>query len=68
MYRGFVRGCFAYPLGVHNALYAKIMGLILSVELAKVKGWYPLRIEIDSEELVKKIAVRSNDVPWRLRL
>lgn len=37
MNRGFIKGSFAMPLGVHTTLFAQIMGLIHRMELACVK-------------------------------
>lgn len=36
--RAFTRGSFAQPLGIQLSLYAEIMGFIISVEIAIVKG------------------------------
>lgn len=63
MCRGYVKGSFANPLGVQNALYAEIVGFILVVELAFVKGWFSLWIETNFFVLVCKINFSFIDVP-----
>ncbi|MCH85615.1 ribonuclease H protein, partial [Trifolium medium] len=32
-------GCFAANIGVANALYAELMGVILAIEIAYEKNW-----------------------------
>ncbi|KAK2434637.1 anaphase-promoting complex subunit [Trifolium repens] len=38
-------GCFAHFIGIANALYAEIMGIILAIECAFEKNWSQLWIE-----------------------
>lgn len=68
MSRGFVKGSFATPLGVQTAIYVEVMGFIVVVELATLKGWFPLWIDKDCKMLVAKVNSKSNDVTWRIRV
>lgn len=67
-YKGFVDGSFALPLGVQTPLFAEIMGFRKTGELATVKGWFPLWIEMDSTTLLYMVKAKSSEVPWRLRV
>lgn len=42
MFRGFVKGSFAMPLGVQSAMFAEIIGLVQAVKLARIKNWFSL--------------------------
>lgn len=42
IYQGLPKGCFALPLRIQSAFFAELMGFIVAVELAELKGWFPL--------------------------
>lgn len=68
MWSGFSTGSYIMPLLVQIAIFAEIMGFILSVELAHVKGWFPLWLETNSTVLVDNVKARIENVPWRARM
>lgn len=68
MSRGFTKGCFAVPVGVHTSIYAKIMGFITAIELAEIMGWFLLWIETDSITFLYKVITNSIEVSWKLRV
>ncbi|MCI16570.1 ribonuclease H protein, partial [Trifolium medium] len=49
-------GCFAQNLGMANALYAEIMGVILAIECASERNWNQLWIECESREGTDNLA------------
>lgn len=59
-------GCFAVSLGIANAFYAELMGIIFAVECAIEKRYTHLWIESDSKLAI--LAVKSpNIVPWQIK-
>lgn len=40
--RVFAAGSYAMPIGIENAKTAEIAGFIKGIELAEIKGWFPL--------------------------
>lgn len=59
-------GCFAVNLGIENAFYAELMGVIFVVECAIKKRWTHLWIESDSK--LANLTVKSpNIVPWQIK-
>ncbi|MCH80775.1 ribonuclease H protein [Trifolium medium] len=59
-------GSFAMNLGIANALYAEIMGVILAIEFAIEKHWNFLWIESDSK--LATLAFKSPlIVPWHIK-
>jgi ribonuclease HI len=60
-------GCFAQNIGVANALYAEIMGVIIAVECALARHWNHLWLECDSKLVT--LALKSPQIiPWQLKL
>jgi hypothetical protein len=59
-------GCFAHYIGVANALYAEIMGIILAIECAVDRNWRQLWIESDSM-LVISAFKNVSIIPWPLK-
>lgn len=66
-HRGFVRGCFAIPLGVQSALFAEMCAFMTVVEIAAQKQWFPIWLESDSSILVEKVKKKDPEVPWQIR-
>lgn len=64
---GFLK-VFSRTSWLQTAIFAEIMGFIVAVELAELKGWFLLWIESDSIILVNKLISMSNDVPWIVRV
>ncbi|CAJ2645220.1 unnamed protein product [Trifolium pratense] len=65
-YKGEFLGCFAKNLGIANALFAEIMGVIIAIECAFEKNWKQLWLECDSKLVV--LAFKSPHViPWQLK-
>ena len=65
--KGFVKGCFAYGLGIGFAFKAEIMSFILAVEKAKEFGWVNLWVESDSLYVVNLFRDKSNKIPWKFK-
>ncbi|KAK2642030.1 hypothetical protein Ddye_023793 [Dipteronia dyeriana] len=63
-YRGFVKGCFAIPLGVCFAFEAELVVVVHAMDYAWTFGWSQLRLESDSTYLVDTLRSRSRKVPW----
>jgi len=64
--RGESLGCFAYNIGIANAVFAEILGIILAIECAYQKNWSNLWIETDS--MLASLAFKSpHIVPWQLK-
>lgn len=59
-------GCFALNIGVSNALYAEVMGVILAIECAYDKNWQYLWIECDSK-LVTLAFMSAHIIPWQMK-
>ncbi|KAK3200069.1 hypothetical protein Dsin_023484 [Dipteronia sinensis] len=64
-HRGFVKGCFASPLGIMHAFEAELSVVIKAIEYAFGFGWHNLWIECDSSYMVSLLSCRSPNVPWR---
>ncbi|MCI44208.1 ribonuclease H protein [Trifolium medium] len=59
-------GSFTMNLGITNALYAEIMGVILATEFGVEKQWNFLWIETDSK--LASLAFKSPlIVPWQIK-
>ncbi|KAK0575059.1 hypothetical protein LWI29_033415 [Acer saccharum] len=65
--RGFVRGCFAIPLGVCFAFEAELAAAVHAIDYAWTFGWHRLWLESDSTFVVNILRSRSRIVPWRWR-
>ncbi|KAK0572334.1 hypothetical protein LWI29_030054 [Acer saccharum] len=65
--RGFVRGCFAIPLGVCFAFEAELAAAVHAIDYAWTFGWHRLWLESDSTFVVNILRSRSRKVPWRWR-
>ncbi|KAK0599983.1 hypothetical protein LWI29_010426 [Acer saccharum] len=65
--RGFVRGCFAIPLGVCFAFEAELAAAIHAIDYAWTFGWHRLWLESDSTFVVNILRSRSRKVPWHWR-
>lgn len=61
-----VIGCFSTNLGIANAFYAELMGAMLAIEFARLKGWSKLWLECDSK-LVVSAFTNPSSVLWRLQ-
>ncbi|KAK2404238.1 hypothetical protein QL285_053601 [Trifolium repens] len=59
-------GCFAHYIGLANALYAEIMGIILAIECAVDRNWRQLWIKSDSKLAVSAFK-KSSIIPWQLK-
>jgi len=65
-WKGDSLGCFAYNIGVANAVYAEILGVILAIECAHQRNWINLWIETDS--MLVTLALKSSHiVPCQLK-
>jgi hypothetical protein len=59
-------GCFTMNLGIVNALYVEIMGVILAIEFVVQKNWNHLWIESDSR--LACMAFKSPLIfPWEIK-
>ncbi|KAK2646800.1 hypothetical protein Ddye_021995 [Dipteronia dyeriana] len=65
--RGFVKGCFAIPLGVCFAFGAELAAAIYAIDYAWTFDWRRLWLESDSTFVVDILRSRSRKVPWRWR-
>ncbi|KAG5121462.1 hypothetical protein JHK84_039802 [Glycine max] len=63
--RGFIGGFSTY-IGIQSPLYVEILDVILTLEIAKQKGWGNLWIECDSSSTIQAFKNPSL-VPWSLR-
>lgn len=45
-------GCFAYHIGIANALRAELLGAIIAIELVYRIGWHMIWLECDSKMVV----------------
>lgn len=61
-----ILGCYAANLGVTFSLQDKLVGAMMGIEYASVKGWTNLWLECDSQ-LVVTAFKNPSIVPWRLR-
>jgi ribonuclease HI len=59
-------GCFARNLGVTYAFYAELIGVMMAIEIATLKGWPLLWIETDSI-MVTLAFKNATMLPWHLR-
>jgi len=59
--RGENIGCFTFNIGIANAVYAEIFGIILAVKFASERNWNNLRIEADSR--LATLAIKSSHIP-----
>jgi len=64
--RGEYIGSFSSFLRVQKSLYAKVMGVILAIELAWSKGFKCIWLECDSSMLCQAFS-SFNLIPWSLR-
>ncbi|KAL5127323.1 hypothetical protein HKD37_14G039762 [Glycine soja] len=64
--RGFIGGFSTY-IGIQSPLYVEILDVILTLEIAKQKGWGNLWIECDSSSTIQAFKNPSL-VPWSLQL
>ncbi|XP_057790938.1 uncharacterized protein LOC131008050 [Salvia miltiorrhiza] len=60
-----VRGCFHVKGGVGYAFEAELLAITHAIRIAHNRGWLYLWIESDSVYIVKILANRSCNVPWR---
>jgi ribonuclease HI len=58
--------CFARNLGVTYAFYAELIGVMMAIEIATLKGWPLLWIETDSI-MVTLAFKNATMLPWHLR-
>ncbi|KAK3199187.1 hypothetical protein Dsin_022602 [Dipteronia sinensis] len=65
--RGFVKSCFAIPLGVCFAFGAELTAAVHTIDYAWTFGWRRLWLESDSTFVVDTLRSRSRKVPWRWR-
>ncbi|KAL5729274.1 hypothetical protein ACHQM5_002248 [Ranunculus cassubicifolius] len=65
--RGFVRGSFAWNIGIETSTVAELCGFIKMIELASLKSWFLLWVKTDSQVLLAKVRSKSKDVPYQLR-
>jgi hypothetical protein len=66
-YRGKVLGAFCASLDIPSSVAAEVMAVIQAIELAWVRDWKHIWLEVDSELVLNFI--RSPDlVPWQLRV
>ena len=65
--RGFIRGCFALPIGIAYAFEAELVAAIHAINYAWDRGWKHLWLETDSTYLVYLFKRKSKVVPWRWR-
>ncbi|KAK0578736.1 hypothetical protein LWI29_015418 [Acer saccharum] len=63
--RGFVKGCFAIPLGVCFAFKAELAIAVHAIDYTWTFGWCWLWLESDSTFVVDILRFRSRMVPWR---
>ncbi|KAK0608762.1 hypothetical protein LWI29_035530 [Acer saccharum] len=63
--RGFIRGCFAIPLGVCFAFEAELAAAVHAIDYAWTFGWHRLWLESDSTFVVNILLSRSRKVPKR---
>lgn len=61
-----ILGCYAANLGVTFSLQDKLVGAMMGIEYASVKGWTNLWLECDSQ-LVVTAFKNPSIVSWRLR-
>ncbi|KAK3204926.1 hypothetical protein Dsin_018972 [Dipteronia sinensis] len=61
-YRGFVKGCFAIPLGVCFAFEAELAAAVHTIDCAWTFGWWRLWLESDSTFVVDTLRSRSRKI------
>ncbi|KAL6183198.1 hypothetical protein ACLB2K_044609 [Fragaria x ananassa] len=66
-YKGHFRGAFASNLEIPSSISAEIMDVIKAIELAWVRDWKHIWLEVDSS-LVLDYIRRPSLVPWPLRV
>lgn len=64
---GFVKGCFAVPLGNKLPFEEELLAAIFALETCWRYSWDYLCLEVDSTYLVQLLSFRSLDVPWFAR-
>lgn len=69
VFRGFggaAFGSFACDHGVNSTFFAELMGAIIAIEEASLRGWNNLWLEYDSQ-LVVRAFQKKIVVPWKVR-
>lgn len=62
--RGFIKGCFAIPLGNEFAFELELLAVIYAIKVAQHYFWDRLWLECDSMYLVQMLFSGPLDVPW----